>query len=198
MISQGKYFDPSLMQNSAIIGQGISYYLSVGINNFLQQVQVFVPNRKASHLLNPQNAFSQRSIVPVGIFSIQSDFDVTYTITSLQFVQELLDLKDELSAIEIKVLKKNINEVQKNIQNTLGNEFLVQNRNQQHQILYQILNSEKLAVFVILLFIFIISAFNIIASLSMMIIDKKQDIISLFNLGLSKNDLKIVFWIKGS
>ena len=197
MISQGKYFDPSLKQNSAIIGQGISYYLSVGINDFLQQVQVFVPNRKASHLLNPQNAFSQRSIVPVGIFSIQSDFDITYTITSLQFVQELLDLKDELSAIEIKVLKKNITEVQKNIQNTLGNEFLVQNRNQQHQILYQILNSEKLAVFVILLFIFIISAFNIIASLSMMIIDKKQDIISLFNLGLSNNDLKIVFWIKG-
>ena len=87
--------------------------------------------------------------------------------------------------------------VQEELQAILGDGYQVQHRYQQHAFLYQILNSEKLAVFLILTFILIIATFNIISSLSMLMIDKKNDIKTLSNLGATKRDLQQLFWLEG-
>ncbi|MBT4738611.1 MAG: ABC transporter permease, partial [Flavobacteriales bacterium] len=83
------------------------------------------------------------------------------------------------------------------LEQTLGEDFVVKSRLEQHEFLYKLLNSEKLAVYLILVFILIIASFNIISSLSMMMIDKQKDIKTFWNLGSSKKQIRNIFFTKG-
>ena len=111
------------------------------------------------------------------MFSIQSEYDSKYSISPINRVQKLLDRDGEASSLEI-LLKneKEMDEFKIKLQQILGEGFIIKTRIEQHQFLYKLLNSEKLAVFIILTFILIIASFNIISSLSMLMIDKKNDI----------------------
>lgn len=197
MLVAGEYFENYESEYAAIVGQGVAYYLSMGVGDMMNPLQVFVPKRSSKHLLKPENAFSKSGLTPVGVFGIQADFDATYVITSLTYVRKLLERTREVSALEVHCADEEMEAIQEELQTALGSAYKVQHRYQQHAFLHQILNAEKLAVFLILTLILIIATFNIIGSLSMLMIDKKKDIQTLSHLGATKGDLQQLFWLEG-
>ncbi len=193
---EGEYLDKSNIPEGAVFGSGVAYHLSTGVGGVFNKIQVYIPNRESTTLLNTSSLI-QSSIIPVGVFSIQSDIDSKYIITSISYIQELLNKKNHISSVEIKISDSdNLNNLQKDLRNKLGEKYLIQNRFEQQQVLYKILKTEKLVVFLVLLFIMIISAFNIIGSLSMFILDKKKDIKTLSELGATIYDIRNIFFLK--
>jgi len=111
MLVQGDFIIESNGTPLAVVGQGVAYYLSIGLN-FVNPIIVYVPKRGKKIAVSAENAFSRKVIFPSGIFSIQQDFDTKYVITSIDFVRDLLNYKKEVSAIEIKLDEgKNINKI---------------------------------------------------------------------------------------
>ena len=182
--------------NVAIVGRGVAYYLSMNIGSVFENLQLYLPKRNAN-FINYKNAFSTSSLSPVGIFSIQQEIDTKYILTHISYLQNLIQKENFVSAIEINLLDKSeILTFQKKLAEKIGNNYKVINQFEQQEFLYKILNTEKLVVFLILIFIVLISAFNIISSLTVLIIEKKNDIKTFFNLGLDHLSLKNVFVIK--
>lgn len=197
LLVNGSYIDTTKNTSTSVIGQGVAFYLSMGFGNILDHLKIFIPNRSAKTLLNPYTAFTQASVLPVGIFSVHADLDRQYIITDLDFLQNLANRKNLISAIEIKVKNQNkVKEIKDYLNEKLGDDFEVKNRVQQQDFLYKILNTEKLAVFLILLLILIISTFNIIGSLTMLMIDKRNDILTFKSFGVTKKQIESIFFKK--
>ena len=197
LLIDGEYINSFKANNVAVVGRGVAYYLSMGIGSMFEQLSVFMPNRNIKTLLNPSTAFEQSFLIPVGIFGIQAEVDAAFIITPLLFVQELADRKNEVSSIEIKLKdEEQMFALQGQLKKALGDNYIIENRLQQQQFLYKILNTEKLAVFLILTFILIIAAFNIIGSLSMLMLDKKKDIATLRILGCTSQNIQSLFFQK--
>ena len=197
LLIAGDYLDSYTYTNTAIVGQGIAYHLSMNIGNIFDQLQLYIPDRELKNLLRPETSFIQQSVLAVGVFAIQSDFDSEYVLTNIDFMREVLNRDSLSSSLEILCSDSKIFKIQSDLKTILGNSFSVKTRYQQHAFLYKILNSEKLAVFIILSFILVIATFNIISALTMQMIDKKKDIILLSNLGASPKLIKLVFFLKG-
>jgi len=197
LMVQGNYINDYEHNNVAIIGRGVSYYLSMGLGSLFDKLQVYIPNRNANTLLNTRNSFHQSSLLPVGVFSIQPEIDEKYIITPINFVQDLIKKKNVASSIEIQLNnQKNIIEEQERIKELLGNQYIVASRFEQQELLYKILKSERLAIFIILTFILIIATFNIIGSLTMLILDKRHDILIFRSLGLTQRNIQNIFFYK--
>ncbi len=197
MIVQGRFMLKKNGINYAVIGQGIAYYLSIGLN-FVNPIIVYVPKRSKKIAVSAENAFNKKVIYPSGIFSIQQDFDTKYIITNIAFVRDLLNYKNEVSAVELKLKENaNVDEVKQEIINILGNKFNVKDRYEQHELFYKIMKSEKWAIFLILSFILLIASFNIIGSITMLIIDKKNDIFTLNSLGANQKTIRRIFLYQG-
>ena len=197
LLIDGEYINSFESNNVAVVGRGVAYYLSMGIGSMFDQLSVFIPNRNNTTLLNPATAFEQSGVLPVGVFGVQADIDAAYIITPLLFVQQLAERNDVVTSIEIKLKDKGrMLILQDQLQKVLGHNYLVKNRFQQQEFLYKILNTEKLAVFFILTFIMIIATFNIIGSLSMLMLDKKKTIHTLRSLGCTVQDIQAVFFEK--
>ena len=201
MIVEGDLILEDNEQSFAIIGQGIAYSLSLRVNDFVNPISIYVPKRGKTITLNPENAFNTKRIFASGIFSIQQDFDMKYVLVPLSFARELLRYKTEISAIELGLSPgADMDKVQQEIQSQLagaGNNYKVQNRYQQHEFLYKIMKSEKWAVFLILSFILIIATFNSIASITMLIFDKKKDIAVLWSMGADMRLIRNIFLYEG-
>jgi lipoprotein-releasing system permease protein len=197
LLVAGNYIDDYENNNVAVVGNGVAYYLSMGIGTMFEQLQVFVPNRNTKTLLNPATAFKQGSVLPVGVFSVQAEIDEQYIITPLPFIQQLASRDNLVSAVEIILTdSEKMLEVQQILKQQLGDGFVVKNRLEQQEFLYKILNTEKLAVFLILAFIMIIATFNIVGALSMLMLDKKKDISTLKSLGATQNAVQKIFFNK--
>jgi len=197
LLVAGNYIDDFENNNVAVVGNGVAYYLSMGIGTMFEQLQVFVPNRNTKTLLNPATAFKQGSVLPVGVFSVQAEIDEQYIITPLPFIQQLVSRDDLVSAVEIILTdSEKMLVVQQILKQQLGDGFVVKNRLEQQEFLYKILNTEKLAVFLILAFIMIIATFNIVGALSMLMLDKKRDIKTLKNLGATQRSVQKIFFNK--
>ena len=197
LLVDGEYINSYENKNVAVVGSGVAYHLSIGLGTMFEQLQVFVPNRNSKTLLNSQTAFKQGSVLPVGIFSIQAELDQEYIITPLAFIQQLADRDNNISAVEIKLKDEDrMLAIQEQLAIALGDDFIVKNRLEQQEFLYKILNTEKLAVFLILAFIMIIATFNIIGALSMLMLDKKKDITTFRSLGCTVQDIQSVFFRK--
>ncbi|MBC8510755.1 MAG: FtsX-like permease family protein, partial [Cryomorphaceae bacterium] len=139
----------------------------------------------------------QSAVLPVGVFGVQAEVDAAYIITPLLFVQQLAERNNEVSSIEINLKDEGqMIALQEQLQKVLGGKYMIKNRLQQQEFLYKILNTEKLAVFLILTFIMIIATFNIIGSLSMLMLDKKKDITTLRSLGCTVKDIQSLFFKK--
>lgn len=182
----------------AVIGQGVAYHLRVGLT-FVDPLFIYTIRRKANvNIANPDESIKRKFIYPAGIFAIEQDFDSRYVIVPIEFMRDLLEYNDEVSAIEIK-LNPNANpvETQADLIEILGPDYEVKNREEQNALFYRIMRSEKYAIFLILTFILIIASFNIIGSLSMLIIDKKRDIKTLRNMGASNKLIENIFLAEG-
>ena len=181
----------------AVIGVTIQNNLAVNINNNTTPLQIYAPRRTNSVSINPSDDIINRSIYPSGIYSIQQDDD-DFIIVPLDFAREVLDQRVVVSSIDLNFKKGNdIASLQQEIQNKMGNQFIVKSRQQQNTELYKTLNNEKWSVFMILTFVIIIAAFNIIGSLTMLVIDKRKDIAILSSLGANKPLIQGIFFFEG-
>jgi len=197
VISSGTFTLWSRGQDMAVIGYALQNFLSINLNNEFQSLDVYSPRKGALNPLNPADEFNVRSIYPSGVFAVQQEFDNTM-IVPIRFARELLGENKLVSYIEINAAKNVvIDDLQKEIEKSIGKEFLVKNRSQQNELLYKILNSEKWAIFLILTFVLIIAIFNIIGSLTMLVIDKRKDIAILSSLGADKSLIRGIFFIEG-
>ncbi len=197
VISSGSFTLWSRGQDMAVIGYALQNFLSINLNNEFQSLDVYSPRKGASNSLNPADEFNVRSIYPSGVFAVQQEFDNTM-IVPIRFAREMLGENKLVTYIEINTAKNVvIDDFQTEIEKSLGKEFLVKNRSQQNELLYKILNSEKWAIFLILTFVLIIAIFNIIGSLTMLVIDKRKDIAILTSLGADKSLIRGIFFIEG-
>jgi lipoprotein-releasing system permease protein len=182
----------------AVPGYGIAYFLDIDMNAPDNLISVYIPKRKGSITGLPQESFYSELIQPIGIFSVQQDFDDKYMLVPLRFARRLLDYSNEVTSIEIRLAKGADSEsIQKKIAAMVGPEFRVQNRFQQQEVLYKIMKTEKWAVFLILTFILIVASFNVVGSLTMLILDKQKDIGILRSLGARDATIKQIFFLEG-
>jgi lipoprotein-releasing system permease protein len=177
----------------AVVGQGIAYNLQIGLK-FINPIIVYVPPRGASMAMTP----NQKFIFPSGIFAVEQEHDVKYMIVPIKFAYELLEDSTILSAIEIKMAKNADQKlVQKEVQKLFGDQFIVKNHYQQNELFYRIMKYEKWTIFMILSFILMVASFNIIGSLSMLIIEKKKDISTFQSIGADRSLISRIFLFEG-
>jgi len=180
----------------AIMGYTVASELSVSLNS-VYPLRIYMPNRKKKITANPKNAFEVKNIYPVGIFGVDPDVD-NIIIMPLKFVRKLLKYTNQVTAIELKLKPNtNIKKTQKKLQKILGDNFKVKNRYQQHEFLYKIMTSERMIIFIILSFVILIASFNIISSLTMLVLDKKKDISILRSMGATTKEIKRIFLFNG-
>lgn len=185
----------------AVVGDVLASRM--GINpRFLSPVEIYYPKRTGRvSIADPANSLRSVKVFPSGIFSINDDIDKGLIITGIETMRELLNYDEEVSAVEIRVIQgtseKKLSELQRGIEERLGPEFKVKNRLQQNEALYKMMRYEKIITYMILIFAIIIIAFNIFGSLSMLIIEKRDDIRTLRSLGAKDSLIKRIFVLEG-
>lgn len=181
----------------AVAGLGLANYLGIRLN-FVSPLAIYIPDRRARISSRPDNEFTRRYIFLSGIFAVEQEFDSRYLFLPIDFARELLSYDDEVSSIEIR-LKPGADEkrMQKTIREIAGDNLIVQNRYEQQEMFYRVMKAERVAIFVILTFILIIASFNVIGSLTMLIIEKKRDIGILRSLGADNRLIKRIFIYEG-
>ena len=183
----------------AVIGVGISNTLMVA-PHFLSPIYLYAPKRKAKvNLINPSTSFNTRQVYCSGVFSIsQSESDNKFVYVPIDVAKQLFDYTTEATLLEIKVAdERNVGSIKKEVQKILGEEYVVKDRIEQKSEAFSMMAIEKWITFFMLLFVLIISAFNIIASVSMLIIDKKENIKTLHNLGGKESFITKIFFNQG-
>lgn len=183
-----------------IMGVELMSELGTGIQ-FVDPLQVYAPKRNVRiNLANPSAAFNRKYLHSPGVVFIvnQQKYDARYIITSLDFARALFGYNTEVSAIELKLKPgNNIGRIQGQIQDILGDRYLVQNRYEQQSDVFRIMKIEKLISYLFLTFILAIACFNVIGSLSMLILDKREDVVTLRNLGANDRLIARIFLFEG-
>ncbi|MDN3678597.1 ABC transporter permease [Flavobacterium paronense] len=183
-----------------VVGYGITQKLSLGLFDFNNAFEVYVPRKGKAVIESEAEAFNKSVLIPVGIYAISEDLDSKYVFADLTLAQELLEYKpNEISGVEIKMMPNaNEAEITEKINAVFQNKVAVKNRAQLNATLYKMLNTENIAVYLIFTLVIIIALFNLIGALIMMILDKKNNLKTLFNLGSEIKDLKKIFLLQGS
>ncbi len=197
VLTDGKFL---LEQDSilyTILGQGVAYDLSVGLT-FINPVYVYYPKKEQKSRFNLQDAFNRGYLFPSGIFSVQQEIDSRYILVPIEFARSIFELDGRITSFELK-LKEGIDpdKMKAEINHILGPGFKVQDRYEQHEFIYKVMTSEKWSSFLILSFILVVASFNLLGSLTMIIIDKKDDIFILESMGANRNLIKKIFLFEG-
>lgn len=200
LIGNGSFMLSSGENHYAIMGFGVMSALGTGVEH-IHPLRVYTPKRDVRiNIANPINSFSSDYLYSPGvIFKIDHfQYDYNFVLTSISFVRNLLRYENEVSSVELK-LKDGVDteKAKKKIKAILGDEFNVLNRHEQQIDMLKIIEIEKLMSYIFLSFILLVSCFNIIGSLSMMIIDKTDDIQTLCNMGASNSLIKKIFLLEG-
>jgi lipoprotein-releasing system permease protein len=185
--------------NHAVVGNGISNALSMGINDYLEPLKIYVPKPGSGYVTSIKNDISITKVQPVGIFELTEELDRKFTFISLDLAQQLLGYSEnQISAIEVKVIDLDNREaVIETLIKKLGSDFKFETREQLNALLYKMLNTENLASYLIFTLILIIALFNVIGALIMMIFDKKSNLKTLYNLGTDIRDIRKIFTFQG-
>ncbi len=181
-----------------VLGQGVAHVLNTNINDYMNPLTIYVPRRGHTVSMHPAQAFNASSNFASGIYGMQSEYDAEYVFAPIRLVRYLLEYNGRVSAIALSIDPDyNLGRVQRQIDQIAGENYNVKNRLQQQEFLYQILRSEKLAIYLILTFVLIIATFNVIGSLTMLVIEKKKDISVLWSMGARKKLIKRIFLAEG-
>ena len=185
----------------AAVGAGLAYELGIS-PRFLSPVEIYFPTRTGGiSLANPAASIESVRVYPSGLFSVNNDVDAELLIVPIEKMQELLEYEDEVSAVELRLTedstKDELKRLQKEIGARLGPGFRVKDRFQQNESLYKMMKYEKAAIFMILIFVIIIIAFNIFGSLTMLIIEKEEDIRTLRSMGAQESLIRKIFVLEG-
>ncbi|MBP8033200.1 MAG: FtsX-like permease family protein [Bacteroidia bacterium] len=198
VVIEGTYRFSHNNQYYGVFGRGIASNLDINVNDFISPISIYAPVRGTVESINPEDAFNKISISPAGIFSLHDDFDYKYVLIDLKAAQSLFDCPDSFSIIEISVNDKTeLKTIQEKLQEKLGPQYQIKNRFQLNDVLFKTLETEKLWTFLILAFILVIATFNIIGALTMLIIEKKKDIKTLYNLGADQKFIRNIFMQEG-
>ncbi len=185
------------MRPWAVAGLGVANHLGMRVN-FVTPLFIYVPRKSAGSSMDYENAFIRKYIFPSGIFQIEQTYDSKYVYLPLDFTRELIQDEEGVSSIEIKLsANADANRVRKNVNSIFGEDLVIRNRYEQQEIFYKVMRSERLAIFMILTLIIIIASFNIVGSLTMLIIEKERDIEILRSLGADNKLIRKIFIFEG-
>jgi len=178
-------------------GVGVAIYLGIRVN-FITPLEILYPRKTGGTSISAENSLNQKFIFPSGIFQVEKEYDSKYVYIPIDLARELTETDKGVTTIEIK-FKQNADPraVQKDIVKIFGKGFNVQNRYEQQAIFYKVMRSERLAIFFILTLILVIASFNIIGSLTMLIIEKERDIEILKSMGADNNLIRKIFIFEG-
>ncbi|OFY39426.1 MAG: hypothetical protein A2X18_04850 [Bacteroidetes bacterium GWF2_40_14] len=182
----------------AIIGRGVANNLGLNIN-FVDGLFLYFPSRnRPISFVNPASSLNQERVFPAGVFSVEQGFDNKYIYIPIEIARNLTEYDDKVTSIELYVKEgTDINALKDKFGKVLGNGFIVKNRYEQNETLYKMMGSEKLSIYIILLFVIIIISCNLFGSLSMLIIEKREDVESLKSMGANDNLIKQIFLLEG-
>lgn len=196
----GKFILHDSIVTYGVMGGELVSVLGTGLE-FVDPLEVYLPKRDAKiNMANPAASFSKDYLYSPGVVFVvnQQQYDQRYILTSIEFVRQLLNYTTEVSTIELKLKPgADVSVVQDKIKATLGNAFIVQNRYEQQADVFRIMEVEKLISYLFLTFILVIACFNVIGSLSMLILDKKEDVVTLRNLGANDKLIARIFLFEG-
>jgi lipoprotein-releasing system permease protein len=197
LIIDGKFILDNDGLNCAAIGQGVAYNLGIS-PTFSEPLMVYVPKKGKQVSLNPARAINHSFIYPSGVFAVLEEIDSKYVIVSQRFASDLFESEGMVSSVELGLNNDaNLSKIQKETEKILGPHFHVKNKYQQHDLIYKTMQSEKWAAYLILVFILVIASFNLLGSLSMLIIDKKDDILILQSMGATPQLISRIFLFEG-
>lgn len=179
----------------AVIGYGIAAELGVGLNS-LTPLLLYYPNKNAGMNMASLNS---EPIYPTAYFISQQDIEGQYIITDINFARKLFKTGNKISKIEIKLKHPSlIPDVKKQLQTAYPQRYCIEDKYELNKAFYAMMKSEKLAVFMILLFILLIASFNIIGSISMLILDKKEDLSIYKAMGMTTSSIIKIFKTEGN
>lgn len=196
----GDYALHAADMNYGILGLGVAYQLGIGYT-YREPLKIYAPRREGQiNMANLQDGFVEDELYSPGVlFSIkQGKYDKRYIITAIQFTRNLFDRDGELTSLELRLKSgSNFEHVKAKVQEMAGTRFVVRDRYEQQEDTFRIMKVEKLMAYIFLTFILVIACFNIIGSLSMLMIDKRNDVVTLRNLGASDRQIIRIFLFEG-
>lgn len=196
----GDYALHAADMNYGILGLGVAYQLGIGYT-YREPLKIYAPRREGQiNMANMQDGFVEDELYSPGVlFSIkQGKYDKRYIITAIQFTRNLFDRDGELTSLELRLKPgSNFEHVKAKVQEMAGTRFVVRDRYEQQEDTFRIMKVEKLMAYIFLTFILVIACFNIIGSLSMLMIDKRNDVVTLRNLGASDRQIIRIFLFEG-
>lgn len=199
-VTEGAFRIGDAEEPKAILGIGVQYATGINLDPALNVEKTTVILPKSNVQSNdPLESLSEGVISPAGIFTIQQEFDNSYAITNIDFVKQQLGLEDNsFSSVEIK-LNPDADEdkIYQSIQKVLGKGYVIQTRYEQNASLYRTMKMEKWIIYAVLTLILLIAAFNMISALTMLVLEKKQDISILQSMGASNLQIKKIFLSEG-
>jgi ABC-type lipoprotein release transport system permease subunit len=185
----------------AVVGSALAWNLDIN-PRFVAPLEIFYPDREgAVSLSNPAASLRSTKVTVAGLFALNAELDAELVIVPIETMRELMDYEDEVSAIEVRVTAetsdKQLQGLVSELEERLGPDYTVLDRYRQNEALYKMMRYEKLAIYMILIFIVIIIAFNIYSSLTMLIIEKRGDIETLRSLGAPEPMTRRIFLLEG-
>lgn len=184
--------------NAAVIGRNIANKLSLGMGGYGNPLKVMVP-KPGVGFINPINAFNQINVQMIGLYSGTEEFESKYVYVTLAQAKELLGFSEnEVSALEIKLINNaNPDAVVQQLENNLSNTVTIKTRAQLNEVFYKVINTENFVSYLIFTLIIVIALFNVIGAIIMMIIEKKENLKTLYNIGASLKEIKSIFMYQG-
>ena len=184
--------------NFAITGYGIASQLGLYLSKAPENISIYAPSREKFSAINPLNSTYRRMLAPGGVFYISPEYDNKYIVVSLAFAQDLLEYTNEITSVELSADESaDLQKLKEELIALLDDKFVVNTKYEFNEIIYKTNRTEKWVTFLILVFILIIAAFNILSSLSMLIIEKKKDIHTLKSLGAKDGLIRRIFFFEG-
>ncbi len=184
----------------AIIGTGVQQILTVDVEEAFYPLQVFyIKNITPGAALDPSRLYARQTVLPVGVFAIEQQFNDQYIVVPLSFMQELLQYGNKRTSLEIKVAASaSVARTQSRLKEVLGASYHVLTNEEQHKDIYRILKMEKLFMFLALSLLILVGSINIFFSLMMLTIDKRKDISVLAAMGASEKTIRQIFLLEGA
>lgn len=182
-------------QDMAVIGFSMRNALAVNLDDLFATISVHMPKRNPGIFEKP---FVSKVLHPGGVFLVQQDFEKKYVLTNLKFVQRLLELRNKVSALEIKIYPGFVDDdIIAQIKEKLGDTYLVQNRYEQEESFFKLMKVEKWLSYAIVGLMMLLIAFNLIGALWMIVLDKRKDIAILKSMGMQDQGIVRVFLFQG-
>ena len=199
-VTNGKFNTGDADNAGLVVGYGLQNAAAITVSAAFapEQLTIILPKKNSTDS-DPTASISEGNAVANGVFAIQQDFDNSYAITNIDFIKQQMGFaQNEFTAVEIKLkYGEDIEECMAELQNVLGEDYLVQSRYQQNMSLYNTMRMEKWAIYAVLTLILIIAAFNIVSALTMLVLEKKKDISILQSMGGSESMIQKIFLSEG-